>query len=259
MKKEKLLVSKIGKGGFSFGMKEKSPEDVFRGYPPLDVPYGEDVDMEADGIIELEHALEWLLWSDTHPPQIDTIYGRTTFFCVCFESREQKNAFLQECGLYRIGDKYLSGEDFAEAFGIDLATGTKDDAAKKSGMAFGKNSLNLSSSLKFGSSNLKFGKKEKQEVSEHLKNLRSSEKKLAKLMEWRADPEYWVCLAFKNDMDKTNLLKALGLELEWNGKYLWCHDVANALGMTLIPCEYQNKDAYSGNESKLEAMVAQDF
>ena len=195
-------------------------------------------------------------WSDAHPPKIHTLYGRRIFFAICFESRDQKNEFLRECDLYRLGDKYLSGEDCAEAFGIDLATGAKGAVKKKSGMAFGKSSLALSSSLKFGTSTMNFGSKSKKsEISEHLKQLRGSERQLAKLMEWRADPEYWICLAFKDEKDKENLLKALGLELEFGGKYLWCHDVAKSLGVDLIPCEFKNKDVYSGNDAKLEAMI----
>lgn len=256
MKKEKHLVSKVGKGGFSLGKEIVSPEEVFEGYPSLEVKYTDNFDLEEDSIRELEHALEWLKWSDTHPPKIHTLYGRHIFFTICFESRDQKNEFLRECDLYRLGDKYLSGEDFAEAFGIDLATGTKGAGKKKSGMSFGKSSLSLSSSLKFGTSTMNFGiKSKKPEVSEHLKQLRASERQLAKLMEWRADPEYWICLAFKDEKDKENLLKALGLDLEFGGKYLWCHDVAKSLGIDLVPCDFKNKDVYSGNEAKLEAMV----
>lgn len=260
MKKEKLLVSKVGKGGFSLGKKEVDIAEVFEGYPDFQPPYGEEMDLEKDAILELENARSVLLFSDTHPPKIDTIYGRTINFCICFESREQKNEFLHEAGLYRFGDKYLAAEDFAEAFGIDLESGRKNLAEKKSGMAFGKSSMSFGSSLSFGSSSLSFeGTKKKKEVTEKMKQIRASEKELAKLMEWRADPEYWICLAFSSESHKTNLLKALGLELEFDGKYLWCHDVAKSLGVELLPCTYKNKDVYSGNESKLEAMIGDDL
>lgn len=257
MKKDKLLVSKIGKGGFSLAQKNISPQEVFLGYPPLEVPYGDEVNIELDSVAELDHALAWLLWSDAHPPRIDSLYGRSIFFAICFESRDQKNEFLHSCDLYRIGDKYITGEDFAGAFGIDLETGLRNKVTKKSGMSFSKASLTLSSSLSFGQSSLSFGKKEKKtEISEHLKKLRSNEKELAKLMEWRADPEYWICLAFRSEKEKTNMLKALDLELEFGGKYLWCHDVAKSLGVELIPCPYKNKDTYSGSDKQIESMIS---
>lgn len=260
MKKDKRLVSKVSSGAFSFRAEEVSVENVFSGYPSFVAPYSEDVDPEQDALAELNHALEILKFSDENPPQIETIHGRSIFFCVCFESREQKNTFLQECDLFRLGDKYLSGEDFAEAFGIDLTTGARNVAAAKKGMAFGKSSLALSNSLNFGKTSLQFtGKKKKSEVSEKLKNIRADEKQLAKYMEWCADPEYWICLCFRTESEKANMLKALGLELEFGGKYLWGHDVAKALGKELVPCPFKNKGLYSGRETKLEAMVGEDL
>lgn len=260
MKKEKLLVSKVGKGGFSLGKKEVDVAEVFEGYPSFTPPYSEEIDLELDAVLELENARNLLLFSDSHPPKIDTIYGRSIYFCICFESREQKDEFLREVDLYRFGDKYLAGEDFAEAFGIDLETGKRNKVQQKSGMAFGKTSLSFGSSMNFGSSSLSFtSTKKKKEVTEKMKQLRASEKELAKLMEWRADPEYWICLAFSCEAHKANLLTALGLELEFGGKYLWCHDVAQSLDIELLPCEYKNKDVYSGKDAKIESLIGDDF
>lgn len=39
---------------------------------------------------------------------------------LCFESREQKERFLQRSGLLRWGDKYLDGRIVARRFGVDL-------------------------------------------------------------------------------------------------------------------------------------------
>jgi hypothetical protein len=36
------------------------------------------------------------------------------WFAVCFTSREEKEAFLQEFGLIRLGDKYIDGRDAAK-------------------------------------------------------------------------------------------------------------------------------------------------
>lgn len=254
MKREKHLVSKIGKGGFSFRGKEPTIEEIFEGYPPFTPPYSEDVDPEKDAVLELEHTLSVLKYSDAHPPKIDTVHGRNIYFCICFESRDQLDDFLHKVDLYRLGDKYLTAEDFAEAFGIDLETGKKDLSQKKSGMVFGKTSMN------FGTSSLSFqSPKGKKEISEKLKAIRADEKDLAKLMEWRADPEYWLCLAFASEKHKQNLLAALGLELEFGGKYLWCHDVAKALDVELLPCTFPNKDVYQGKETRLEALVGEDL
>lgn len=45
------------------------------------------------------------------------------WFCVCFESREQKEDFLQRFpGLLKVGDKYIDGREMARAFGFVLAS-----------------------------------------------------------------------------------------------------------------------------------------
>lgn len=255
MKKGKKLVSKVGTGGFSTNKKEINIEEVFAGYPPASPAYGENEDVEADSLAEMEWVLAWLKHSDTHPPKIDNIHGRNNYFCIVFESREQKDEFLHECDLYRIGDKYLEGEIFADAFGIDLATGTIKKR-KQNGMAFGKSSLSFGSTLSFdGKSQLNLSNAKKKEISEHLKKVREDEKNLAKYMAWCSEAEYWLALAFRNEKEKENCLKALGLELEYDGKYLWCHDVAKALGVELVPCTFKNKNEYTGHDARIESMI----
>lgn len=254
MKKEKRSVSKIGSGSFSFNKQEINIDKIFEGYPDFNMPYGEVENAEADSIVELEHTLKILKWSDEHPPQINAVQARSIYFCIVFESREQKNSFLQECDLFHIGDKYIAGEDFADAFEIDLNAGKRNKKASKKGMAF--STMKIGSSLNFGQSSLTFDKKNKKpEISEKLKGIRADEKQLAKYMEWCADPEYWICLCFRNEQEKTNMLKALNLELEYNNKYLWCYDVAKSLNVELIPCNFLNKGLYTGREKKLEDLV----
>ena len=41
-------------------------------------------------------------------------------FCVCFQSREQCNAFLKAMDLLEIGDKYLDGQEVAKKLGVKL-------------------------------------------------------------------------------------------------------------------------------------------
>jgi hypothetical protein len=42
------------------------------------------------------------------------------WYCVSFESREQKEAFLKAMGWFDLGDKYLDGNELAERLGIAL-------------------------------------------------------------------------------------------------------------------------------------------
>jgi len=42
------------------------------------------------------------------------------WIAICFQSREQKDTFLQKTGLSDIGDKYLDGLQVADLFGIEL-------------------------------------------------------------------------------------------------------------------------------------------
>lgn len=42
------------------------------------------------------------------------------WFAMCFQSREQKDAFLRAMDLFLIGDKYLDGVEVAKQLGIDI-------------------------------------------------------------------------------------------------------------------------------------------
>lgn len=42
------------------------------------------------------------------------------WFAMCFQSREQKDAFLRAMNLFLIGDKYLNGVEVAKQLGIDI-------------------------------------------------------------------------------------------------------------------------------------------
>lgn len=42
------------------------------------------------------------------------------WFAVCFQTREQKDAFLRAMNLFLIGDKYLDGLEVAKQLGIDI-------------------------------------------------------------------------------------------------------------------------------------------
>jgi hypothetical protein len=51
-----------------------------------------------------------------HQKVIDTEY----WVALCFESREQKEAFLKAVNLFAQGDKYLDGRLFAQHCGIEI-------------------------------------------------------------------------------------------------------------------------------------------
>lgn len=42
------------------------------------------------------------------------------WFAMCFQTREQKEAFLRAMNLFLIGDKYLDGVEVAKQLGIDI-------------------------------------------------------------------------------------------------------------------------------------------
>jgi hypothetical protein len=42
------------------------------------------------------------------------------WIAICFQSRDQKEAFLEKAGLMQYGDKYLDGMDVAEHMGINI-------------------------------------------------------------------------------------------------------------------------------------------
>ncbi len=44
------------------------------------------------------------------------------WFSICFQTREQKEEFLQKMGLLQLGDKYLDGLKVAKALGVKLET-----------------------------------------------------------------------------------------------------------------------------------------
>lgn len=53
---------------------------------------------------------------DARADMFDTEY----FACICFQSRDQKEAFLSALGLLEHGDKYLDGYEVAEKVGVVL-------------------------------------------------------------------------------------------------------------------------------------------
>ena len=89
--------------------------------PLADVTYTGD--LAADCVAEFEAVDE--AYRDRAKRE-DERYTKATdseyWFAVCFEGREQKDAFLKAAGVKTrlLGDKYLTGRDLAAALGIDF-------------------------------------------------------------------------------------------------------------------------------------------
>ena len=80
-------------------------------------------DIETDTRLDLQFVLDVLEWADKNPPKTKNILDSNIYFVIVFESREQKDKWLKDADLFRVGDKYLDAALFAEAFGIDMKKG----------------------------------------------------------------------------------------------------------------------------------------
>lgn len=67
--------------------------------------------------------------------RIRTITDSEYWIALCWESREQKDAFLKAVGLFDYGDKYLDGRLFAEAMGIEMPKPKKSKMRTKGAKA----------------------------------------------------------------------------------------------------------------------------
>lgn len=87
---------------------------------PLDgLAYENNV--EADSQQEMSAALQHVIAHKKAMREQWRVTVDTEFwFAVCFQSREQKEEFLQKAGLLDLGDKYLDGLRLAEKLGINI-------------------------------------------------------------------------------------------------------------------------------------------
>ena len=90
---------------------EKSPLD--------DIPRAGDVETDSKAeLTELQKGFAKRRQEEAKRRELAT--DSEYWCCLCFSSREQKEAFLQQTGLLPIGDKYLDGYKVAEKFGVNL-------------------------------------------------------------------------------------------------------------------------------------------
>lgn len=253
MKKEQRWASSFS-SNFSFEDEAPPHEVMFAGYPDFLTDFGDETDPCEAFAMNLEHFKDILLWADQHPPNFPkSLYSRPVYLCIVFESNAQADAFARDAGICP-DIRYIewAGEYFAEIFGIDLKKGIMNKAKAR------KPAPKLGPVINFDSSAYNFTdprKKPKKEISEKLSSLRNDEKNLAKYLEWTAEGSAYNILCFKTQADKDNTLKALGLEAVYDGRFVWCHDVAKAVGVELIPCPFKEKGMYQGREKRLEEMV----
>lgn len=82
-------------------------------------------DTPATAVQEVERAVGVLTpakVADAREKQRREDIGDSEYWCAfAFESRDQKEAFLQALGLLELGDKYLDGRAVAEKLGVNLS------------------------------------------------------------------------------------------------------------------------------------------
>jgi len=96
------------------GLLPEQPVDPLAGFEPTG-------DLEADAAGELSAALSaFKERTDNEQKRFKLAVDTEYWFCVCFQSREQKDAFLAAMEWTKIGDKYLDGTKVAKKLGVKL-------------------------------------------------------------------------------------------------------------------------------------------
>lgn len=87
--------------------------------PFADIEYTGDVEIDAQ--VEMSEALRSIIAERKGRAEEWRILTDTEFWvAVCFQSRAQKDEFLEKAGLLDLGDKYLNGLVVAERMGVDV-------------------------------------------------------------------------------------------------------------------------------------------
>lgn len=255
MKKEKTLVSKVPFGDFTLSTDTEPLEekDPFPGFsiPPVKYTGNQEVDARS----ELEYTRQCLLWVDKHPPQTGDVLDSPIYCCVVFESRKQKNAFLQDTGVIQYADKYVDSGIFAHLFGVDMEHGEPmlGSSADTDGHGF---DFDFSFSPEFEDA-FRSESVPKKVVGETLLRIREDEKSTAEYLAWAVDPSFWFAICFRSVEHKSNFFKSIGVPLERAGNIdvVWCHDFARPFGIDLQTCTFKPR-IFSGRiDKKLAALT----
>lgn len=98
----------LGQGRIAFGGEEEE-EDERTG------------DLEVDGREGLEKVMSaFQLRAKAEERRMEDVTDTEFWFAMCFETREQKEEFLQKLKLLDLGDKYLDGLAAAKILGVKL-------------------------------------------------------------------------------------------------------------------------------------------
>jgi hypothetical protein len=96
---------------------QKNPPPMYYEQPDYSDPVDPEV-VDAEDMNALENGFKKRA-KDEHRRfalATDTEY----WACLCFQTREQKEAFLKALKLIHLGDKYLDGQDVASVLGVTL-------------------------------------------------------------------------------------------------------------------------------------------
>ena len=253
MKKgRRFIISKVSNGDFSLDEGSAfslEPSEQPHPFPDFDIPpVNYTGNQEHDAADELRYVHDSLLWADKHPPQTGDVLDSPVFLTVVFESRSQKETFLENIGMYKYGDKYFSFKDWFNAFDIDVKKGIPVSIRP---LQSEEENLSFSAGNDFDFSG--FGKKESpaEKVGETLKNIRADEKHTADYLAWAVDPSFWFCICFETEEQKANFQKSLGVLAETYAGFdlIWGHDFAAPFHVELEPCDFKPR-LWSGREDK---------
>lgn len=255
MKKGKrFTISNVNTGDFSleenqnFNFDHAESSDPFPGFDIPAVQYTGN--QEKDAAAELRYVHDSLQWVDKHPPNTDDILDSPIFLVIVFESRNQQNAFLNDIGMFKYGDKYFSYLDWCNVFKIDTknAAPVVIDIGQQNQED---DTLSFDLDLSFDFSDFGEKKPQKKEIGDTLKNIRNEEKRTSDYLAWAVDPSFWFCICFRTEDQKENFKKSLGISSEQYAGFdvIWGHDFAKPFHVDLKPCDFKPR-IWSGKEDK---------
>lgn len=130
MTKRKQAAAPIEEVGFAFGDEiTLGGDDISLGGDEISLG-GDDAETEAPPTVaeaeaEAEAELSEVLAgfkerAKREESRVENATDSEYWFCLCFQTRDQKDEFLRKMGWWEIGDKYLDGMEVAHALGIRL-------------------------------------------------------------------------------------------------------------------------------------------
>ena len=90
-------------------------------FAPLDLGLGRPKAEEAIPVEKkvAEIRTSFMARTQAEAKRVELVTDTEFWCCLCFETRDQKDAFLKAANLFDIGDKYLDGRQVAKRLGID--------------------------------------------------------------------------------------------------------------------------------------------